>query len=298
MNLSNAKIIGSKQGLISVGFGVLIAQLIITFMLSFDEGIIDAFFWFIDIDFLLHIIIGVIIMFVCGHLYGKLAGKLILNRKFNYLLVGSLCGLAVILTTTFFASWTGFIQEGLDNIGTNDNPFFDYIFKPMYWVTLVGFIPAILVGFWFGHSIFKKGNKYQKERIANFDIIDQTEMLKLVHNYESTYLVKKETIQILMEDDFFGDPNCGLIDKQNKWAVVAGTHMTLWTPKGITKYETEIFKNIHSIRLTDENTIQILTDPWDRKSGIWELNLVNKELVKISNFKKYQNKEYTDKIIW
>ena len=298
MNLSNAKRIGSKQGLISVGFGVLIAQLMITFMLSFDEGLIDAFFWFIDIDFLLHIIIGVFIMFVSGHFYGKLAGKLILNRKLNYLLVGSLCGLAVILTTTFFASWTGFIQEGLDNIGTNDNPFFDYIFKPMYWVTLVGFIPAILVGFWFGHSIFKKGTKYQKERIENSEIIDETGILKLVHNYETTYLVKKETNQILMVDDFYGDPNCGLIDRRNKWSVVAGTHMTLWTPKGISKYETEIFKNIHAIRLTNENTIQILTNPWDSKSGIWELNLITKELVQISNFTKYQNKEYIDKIIW
>ncbi|WP_461069585.1 hypothetical protein [Spirosoma horti] len=81
------------------------------------------------------------------------------RKKWNYVLTGFLTGLAVIITTTFFASWTGFIQEGIDNIGTNDNPFFDYIFKPMYWVTMFGLIPALLVGIWFGSQIKKKGQK-------------------------------------------------------------------------------------------------------------------------------------------
>ena len=96
-------------------------------------------------------------MVICGHFYGQLAGKLILIKNWNYILTGFLIALAVILTTAFLASWTGFIQEGIDNIGTNDDPFFDYIFKPMYWVTLFGLIPALLVGIWFGGQIKKEG---------------------------------------------------------------------------------------------------------------------------------------------
>lgn len=159
MTITEAKRIGSRQGLISVGLGVLIAQLIMTLMISSDEGFFKAFFWFTDIDYWINILIGVIIMFACGHFYGQLAGKLILIKQWNYMFTGFLIGLALILTTTFFASWTGFIQEGIDNIGTNGDPFFDYIFKPMYWVTLFGIIPALLVGIWFGRQIKKKGKE-------------------------------------------------------------------------------------------------------------------------------------------
>jgi uncharacterized membrane protein len=95
-------------------------------------------------------------MLICGHIYGQLAGKLILIGKWNYALTGFLISLAVILTTAFFASWTGFIQEGIDNIGANDDPFFDYIFKPVYSVTMIGLIPALIVGVWFGKRIKNK----------------------------------------------------------------------------------------------------------------------------------------------
>ncbi|WP_373060435.1 hypothetical protein [Zunongwangia sp. H14] len=159
MTLTEAKKIGSRQGLISVGLGLLIAQLIMTLMISTDEGFIKAFFWFTDIDYWINILIGAVIMLACGHFYGQLAGKLILIKKWKSVLTGFLIGLAVILTTTFFASWTGFIQEGIDNIGTNDDPFFDYIFKPMYWVTMFGLIPAVVVGAWFGGRIKKIGKE-------------------------------------------------------------------------------------------------------------------------------------------
>lgn len=159
MTKTEAKRIGSRQGLISVGLGLLIAQLIMALMISTDEGFIKAFFWFTDIDYWINIVIGIVIMVACGHFYGQLAGKLILIKKWNYVLTGFLIGLAVILTTTFFASWTGFIQEGIDNIGSHDDPFFDYIFKPMYWVTMFGLIPALIVGIWFGGRIRKKGKE-------------------------------------------------------------------------------------------------------------------------------------------
>lgn len=170
MTINEAKKIGSKQGLISVGIGLLIAQLIMTLMFSTGQGFIKAFFWFTDISYWLNFLIGIFIMLACGHFYGQLAGKLILIKKWNYVLTGSLIGLAVILTTIFFASWTGFIQEGINNIGTIDDPFFDYIFKPMYWVTMFGFIPALIVGIWFGKKIKKKGKeKHGRQQLSPND---------------------------------------------------------------------------------------------------------------------------------
>ncbi|HJW17340.1 MAG TPA: hypothetical protein VJ499_09465, partial [Flavisolibacter sp.] len=121
----DAKRIGSNQGLISVGLGLLIAQFIMTAIISPDKGFFKAFFWVATIDYKMNIFIGAIIMLLCGHFYGQLAGKAILIRNRNFILVGFLCGAAVLLTTGFLAGWTGFIQEGIDNIGTNEDPFGD-----------------------------------------------------------------------------------------------------------------------------------------------------------------------------
>jgi len=152
-----AKKIGSRQGLIAVGLGLLIAQLIMTFLISSDKGFVKAFLWFTTIDYKLNILVGACVMLVSGHFFGQLAGKAILIKKKNFVLIGFSCGMAVLLTTAFVSGWTGFAQEGIDNIGTNDDPFYDYIFKPLYWVTLFGTIPALLVGIWFGGRIKKKG---------------------------------------------------------------------------------------------------------------------------------------------
>lgn len=159
MTIIEAKKIGSQQGLISVGIGISIAQLIMTWLISSDKGWIKAFFWIIETDYWMNILIGVGIMIASGHFYGQLAGILILVKKWNYKLTGLLSGMAVIWTTTFLAGWTGFFQEGIDNLSTNDNPFVDYIFKPMFWVSVFGFVPVMVVGIWFGNRINYKGKE-------------------------------------------------------------------------------------------------------------------------------------------
>jgi hypothetical protein len=143
-----AKKIGSKQGLFSVGIGLLIAQLIMTLFSS-------DFSWFTSASFKLNLAIGIMIMLLSGHAFGKLAGKAILIKKRNYILTGFLYGMAVLMTTAFLSSWVGFFQEGIDNIHTNDNPFEDYIFKPVFWIFMFGLIPTFLVGIWFGKQIKK-----------------------------------------------------------------------------------------------------------------------------------------------
>ena len=76
-------------------------------------------------------------------------------------MVGFLCSMSVLLTTAFFSGWTGFFQEGIDNIGTHDNPYEDYVFKPLFWVTMFGAIPAFFGGLWFGRRIKRVGRKYE-----------------------------------------------------------------------------------------------------------------------------------------
>lgn len=129
-------------------------------------------------------------------------------------------------------------------------------------------------------------------------IIDETEYLRLEHESESTFLIKKSNNEVLLEDDFYGNPTCGLIDKNNKWAIVGGTHLRLWTVDFEQYYQTEVFKNIHLIRIKNSKIIEILIDPWDEIAAIWELNLESRELIKIKNFRKYYGKPYCENIEW
>ena len=163
MTEEKAKQIGSRQGLKAVCIGFLIAQLIMTQLSSSDEYF-KAFFWFMTINWKLNILIGAIMMLLVGHFSGQMAGKAIIIKKRNFILVGIFCGIVVLLATGLLSGVTGFLQEGVNNIGTDDNPFEDYFLKPLYWITLFGIIPALLVGIWFGNQIKKRGNQFQNNR--------------------------------------------------------------------------------------------------------------------------------------
>jgi multisubunit Na+/H+ antiporter MnhB subunit len=159
MTESEAKKIGSRQGLICSGLGVFIAQFIMTAMISYDQTFLRALFWFTRVNYKLNLFIGIILLLLCGYFYGQIAGRAILIKNRNFILVGFLCSMAVLLTTAFLSGWTGFFQEGIYNIGTKDNPFEDYIIKPFYCITMFGILPALFVGILFGAQIKRKGKR-------------------------------------------------------------------------------------------------------------------------------------------
>ncbi len=88
-----------------------------------------------------------------AYVFGRMAGTEIIKRKKDHNWVGIKYGFTTLFTGTVIGSTMGFIQEGLESIGTQDNPFEDYYFKPLFWVMLFGSIPVVLVGRWFGRTI-------------------------------------------------------------------------------------------------------------------------------------------------
>lgn len=133
-------------------------------------------------------------------------------------------------------------------------------------------------------------------------ILDETDKLCLSYLYEDVKLLDKKSNKILFTDSFYGDPSCGLIDADNRYSIVGGKHLTLWTcydgHSKVTKFETHEFSNIERLRSIDRDTIEILIDPWSEFGAIWQLNISNKSLSKISSFVEYKNKAYTDDISW
>jgi len=159
MTETEAKKIGRKLGLKSALIGLTIAQIIMT-SFFIGDGLLKAFFWFADFSYNLNLAVASLLLLACGYYFGGKAGMQILIQKKESSWVGFKFCFLTLFVTSFFASLIGFFQEGVKNIGTDDNPFEDYLFKPMFWVLLFGILPVVAVGFWLGRKIEKQDEKY------------------------------------------------------------------------------------------------------------------------------------------
>jgi hypothetical protein len=160
VDITTAKQIGQRLAIKSGLIGLFIAYIIFGGLLySWDMKLFKAVFWIFDVEFWYHLIIGAIGLLTMAYFFGRLAGVEILVKKRNELLTGIKYGLLTLVTGTLIGSSVGFIQEGIDNIGGFGNPFYDYYFKPMYWVIIYGMVPVIIVGLWFGRQIKRQGLK-------------------------------------------------------------------------------------------------------------------------------------------
>ena len=126
----------------------------------------------------------------------------------------------------------------------------------------------------------------------------ETDQLILEYLYEDARLREKSSNDILLEDMFYGDPDCGLIDIDNKWAIVAGEHLTIWTPKKSKEITHDRLEWVCDLRVKDFETVEILIDPWADESSVWEINIHTFEIKRIRDFNDYREKEYTDNVIW
>ncbi|MFM2269416.1 MAG: hypothetical protein RL757_2857 [Bacteroidota bacterium] len=152
MTTAVAKKIGSKNGVICIALGIATAQMIMFFFIvNWNQDFWGSFFWFTKINYGLNLIVGILLMLLSGYFYGQMAGVAILIKNFDAIWTGLLTGLAVLFTTAFLCGFTGYFQEGLQN--NVDDPFFDYVLKPFYWISFFGLVPALVVGAWFGLRI-------------------------------------------------------------------------------------------------------------------------------------------------
>lgn len=160
VDIKTAKIIGQRLAIKSGIIGLTNAYIIFGGLLySWDMKLLKAIFWILDVEFWYHLLIGAVGLLAMAYFFGQLAGVEILVKKKNELFTGIKYGLLTLVTGTLIGSSVGFVQEGIDNIGGFSNPFYDYYFKPMYWVIMFGVIPAMIVGLWFGRQIKIQGLK-------------------------------------------------------------------------------------------------------------------------------------------
>jgi hypothetical protein len=126
--------------------------------------------------------------------------------------------------------------------------------------------------------------------------LSTTTELALAHLCEEGYLIQSASKEAIYLGWFYGDPTCSIIDKNNKWAIMAGTNRFVLWQSG-TLHELS-FANAHEMRQHNDETLHILTDPWSTDSAIWEFNVTNQQFNKIRDFKDYIDQEFTEEVNW
>lgn len=160
MDITTAKQIGQRIGLELAFIGLGVAYLkMAALMMIFDGSILTGLFWIANVYWWYHLVVGAIGLLSMSYVFGRRAGVEILVNGRNKYAVGIKYGIITLWIATILGSSVGFFQEGLDKIGTTDEPFEDYFLKPFFWVTVFGFIPTILFGLSFGWQIKKQGSK-------------------------------------------------------------------------------------------------------------------------------------------
>ena len=128
----------------------------------------------------------------------------------------------------------------------------------------------------------------------------ETDRLILEHSYETVQLRDKVADKILFSDEFYGDPDCGLIEKNERWAIVAGNRVLVWTPGRVSEVVAKIPGSVHAIRQKggDETIVEILVDPWSDAAAIWEMDTTSLEAKWMRDFNDYRDRPYTDSVVW
>src|SRR5687767_10368712 len=130
-----------------------------------------------------------------------------------------------------------------------------------------------------------------KKNYPDMRILDETDKYFIGHIFEDAYLIEKRNGEEIVHDDFYGDPSCVRISKNNDWAIIGGEHLTIWVKGKITKMNNEGLRWIQALRTKDNKTVEVLIDPWTDKSAIWTLDISTLDLKKIRNFDDYKEAE-------
>jgi len=151
MHAAQATALGQHYANQLVLIGLALAYLGGMFIFSRSPG--ADWLWLAHFRYWPHLVVAAVVFWACGRGYGGWAGRLVLLRHYNVWGVGALTGVLLLVTTAFAASWVAFFQQGLPMRFSLASTLFDYIWKPLVWVTCAGLVPAVLAGLWLGYKI-------------------------------------------------------------------------------------------------------------------------------------------------
>jgi hypothetical protein len=139
---------------------------------------------------------------------------------------------------------------------------------------------------------------------TNVRILSQTASIVIYHEDETVFCLHKPSGESFPVHQCYGDPVCALIGRNNEWCLIGGDVLVLLLFQDRTTRIIDSLKWIFELRLVNDETVQILIDPWGEAPAIWELTIRSDyqhepvQPVKIKDFPEYKNKPYTEAIVW
>lgn len=138
----------------------------------------------------------------------------------------------------------------------------------------------------------------------NFLALFENTVMLVGHIFEKSYCYNKLTTEEFPIFQFYNDPTCAAVGKNNDWCLVGGDSLILKTWIDRTVRTIGDLKDIYALKLVDAYTVKILTDPWCENASIWQLEIDLTRLTKpitlfkIKDFKDYIDKPYTENVVW
>lgn len=140
-----------------------------------------------------------------------------------------------------------------------------------------------------------------------FRILAESRNYLLGNIYEYGSIIDKRNQKETYIGDSYGDPDFGLIDKNENWALLFGHESYLWTSTAILSLNAELFecKEIFEwpfdARQVGDFEVEILDDPWTDHPGVYNFDIKKKSVKRIRDFKKLAipyNVDNNPKIVW
>jgi hypothetical protein len=139
---------------------------------------------------------------------------------------------------------------------------------------------------------------------ANFRTLFQNSVLLVGHVFETAYCYNKLTREEFAIFEFDNEPTCALVGNNNDWCLVGGDILVLRTWVDNTLRMIDELKDIYELKALDAYNTQILTDPWNEHSAVWQLQIDLTKLTrpislfKVKDFIDYIGKPYTERVAW
>lgn len=154
MNVKIAQNIGVKLIMKYTLIGLLIASSLMS-LLHGTKGLKYTFEWIPQYS--PPIIFGIVGLILGSFIGGKLAGKMIYKREYAELW-GIISALTAVWSAVLISSVYMIISKLINHHTQIGDLIEDYLFKPFYWITIIGSIPIVILGVLFGNKLNKKIN--------------------------------------------------------------------------------------------------------------------------------------------
>lgn len=145
---------------------------------------------------------------------------------------------------------------------------------------------------------------------STFKILAESTHFTLGHAYESVSVIYKANGLSFLAGQHYGDPVSGLITPDEVWFVTAGEGLQCYSHESglqaffregfapLAEQSSELCWHVHSVRLESSRLLRVLIDPWSKFASVWQLDLNELSLAKLSDGPLLSDTPYRDDVAY